>query len=69
MLRSFAAQGLIKGECLLEGLPHPSGANAERIAYFLRRKLRENLSSNTNADTIDTARNHLVLKVKGQGNR
>ncbi|PZS47367.1 hypothetical protein [Stenotrophomonas maltophilia] len=69
VLRSFAAQGLIKGECLLDGLPHPSGANAERIAYFLRRKLRENLSSKTNADTIDTARAHLVLKVKGQCNR
>lgn len=64
VLRHFVAQGLIKGDCLLDGLPHPSGANAERIAYFLGRKQRENLSAKTKAETIDAARDELVRKVK-----
>lgn len=41
---------------VLEGLPHPSGANAERIAYFLGRKARESLSAKTNAAKLDAAR-------------
>ena len=69
VLRSFAAKGLVEGECLLDGLPHPSGANAERIAYFLRRKQRENLSAKTKADTIDAARDQLVLKMTSRGTR
>ncbi len=64
VLRSFVAQGLIQSDCLLDGLPHPSGANAERIAYFLGRKQRENLSAKTNADTIDAALDELVRKVR-----
>ncbi len=69
VLRSCVAQGLINGERVLDGLPHPSGANAERIAYFLGRKQRESLSAKTRADTIDTARNQLICKVKGCGTR
>ncbi|AWH45374.1 hypothetical protein [Stenotrophomonas sp. ZAC14A_NAIMI4_1] len=63
VLRSFVAQGLIQSDCLLDGLPHPSGANAERIAYFLGRKQREHLSAKTKADTIDAARDELMRKV------
>ena len=44
---------------VLAGLPHPSGANAERISYFLGRKQRELLSSKTNADKIDASRTAL----------
>jgi hypothetical protein len=44
---------------VLAGLPHPSGANAERISYFLGRKSKEALSSKTNATKIDEAK--LVL--------
>lgn len=64
VLREFAERGLIKKDCLLDGLPHPSGANAERIAYFLGRKQRENLSAKTRAETLDAARDELVRKVK-----
>ena len=64
MMRNFAARGLIDGDRLLDGLPHPSGANAERIAYFLGRKPREQLSAKTNADSIDTARGELVRKIQ-----
>ena len=45
-------------------MPHPSGANAERIAYFLGRKSRDQLSVKTNADRIDDAREHMRLQVE-----
>jgi hypothetical protein len=46
------------------GIPHPSGANAERIAYFLGRKNKENLSKQTNGNEIDCIREKLISKVK-----
>ncbi len=49
---------------ILAGLPHPSGANAERIAYFLGRKSRENLSPKTNADKLDRMKAELVDQVR-----
>lgn len=48
---------------LLEGLPHPSGANAERIAYFLGRKPRAELSAKTDPIKLDTARSSLLTAV------
>lgn len=56
-------KGLVKAEQVLAGLPHPSGANAERISYFLGNKAREKLSTKTNADVLDTARTQLSAKV------
>lgn len=56
-------KGLVKPEQVLAGLPHPSGANAERISYFLGNKAREKLSAKTNADVLDTARTQLCAKV------
>jgi hypothetical protein len=55
-LNWLAAQGLFERGRILEGLPHPSGANAERITYFLGRKPAAALSSKTNAASIDAAR-------------
>jgi hypothetical protein len=37
-------RGVLDQSMVLDGLPHPSGANAERIAYFLGRKARAALS-------------------------
>jgi hypothetical protein len=48
---------------ILEGLPHPSGANAERIAYFLGRKPQHELSTKTNPLKLDAARNALTSKI------
>lgn len=48
---------------VLAGLPHPSGANAERIAFFLGRKPREMLSSKVNPDRLIAARAELKKKV------
>lgn len=58
-----AAQGVIAPERILHGLPHPSGANAERVAYFLGRKDKATLSANTNGEQIDAARAKLVAQV------
>jgi hypothetical protein len=54
-LEYLCSRGLLDQKRVLFGLPHPSGANAERIAYFTGRKARETLSSKTNADTLDAA--------------
>lgn len=57
------AQGLLRPEQVLDGLPHPSGANAERISYFLGNKPREKLSSKTNPVSIDEAKARLMAKL------
>jgi hypothetical protein len=59
----LAARGVIRPERILHGLPHPSGANAERVAYFLGRKDKASLSANTNGDQIDAARTALVAQM------
>lgn len=63
VMRSFVMRGLIAGDRVLDGMPHPSGANAERIAYFLGRKPRDLLSAKTNPEAIDQSRTDLLRKV------
>lgn len=53
----------IPEERFLNGLPHPSGANAERIAYFCGRKARELLSAKTDPARLDAARVRLIEQV------
>ncbi len=48
---------------ILSGLPHPSGANAERIAFFLGRKIRSALSSKVNPDKIEASREQLLRNI------
>jgi hypothetical protein len=62
-LKLLATANLLPQERVLSGLPHPSGANAERIAYFLGRKPREQLSPKTSADGIDRARDRLTSQI------
>ena len=57
-------QGSLPRERVLVGLPHPSGANAERIAYFLGRKLRTELSAKTNPNNLDDARTRLINQIE-----
>jgi hypothetical protein len=59
----LVSKGLVDERNVLTGMPHPSGANAERIAYFLGTKRREYLSIKTNADLIDASKVALVTKV------
>lgn len=63
-LQYLARRGVLKESRLLNGLPHPSGANAERIAYFLGRKAEAALSAKTNPRLIDSARRALVKKIE-----
>lgn len=62
-----AAQVGLDRRQVLSGLPHPSGANAERIAFFLGRKRREELSSKVNPDKLLAAWKALTDKVSGLG--
>lgn len=48
---------------ILSGLPHPSGANSERIHYFLGKKSRQTLSSRTNPQMLDQAREKLCQQM------
>jgi hypothetical protein len=63
-LRHLARLGLIDPGRILEGLPHPSGANAERVAFFLGRKPREALSRVTRPDGIEAALQRLRQQVE-----
>ena len=61
--RWLAAEGRVSRDRLIEGMPHPSGANGERIAYFLGRKQRAALSSQTDPAKIDAGRENAVWTV------
>ncbi|WP_218397433.1 hypothetical protein [Alteromonas lipotrueae] len=66
ILLALCDRGLLNRNQLLIGLPHPSGANAERVAYFLGEKARDKLSDKTNADTIDDAKRQLLTQLNRQ---
>jgi hypothetical protein len=63
-LHWLASQGVLQSQQILDGLPHPSGANAERIAYFLGRKDRSTLSTKTDPVRLDIARQALAQKLE-----
>ena len=65
----LARRGTLSAGRILHGIPHPSGANAERIAYFLGRKDKAALSSRTNGDQIDADRNALRARMAALGVR
>jgi hypothetical protein len=60
---SLVQQRILNPDLVIAGLPHPSGANAERIAYFLGRKERALLSKKTSASGIDAARDRLMVQI------
>ena len=62
-LYHLADRGILDRGRILDGLPHPSGANGERIAYFLDRKERGSLSLKTPPGPIDSARDRLRDKL------
>lgn len=62
-LHFVSERGMLDRSRILDGLPHPSGANAERIAYFLGRKNRSALSVKTDPVKIDQARSDMLRKV------
>lgn len=56
-------EGQLPDAQILDGLPHPSSSNVERIQYFLRRKARERLSIKTDPVKLDAARERLLAQV------
>ena len=63
VLNYVSSLGYLKDQQILAGLPHPSGANAERIKYFLGEKPRDQLSRQTNPEQIDSAKSQILLKL------
>ncbi|WP_313043028.1 hypothetical protein [Acinetobacter sp.] len=63
VLNYVSSLGYLNDQQILAGLPHPSGANAERIKYFLGEKPREQLSRQTNPEQIDSAKSQILLKL------
>jgi hypothetical protein len=59
----LVARGVVPGSRVLHGLPHPSGANGERIAFFLGRKVLSELSAKTDGAKLEAARAALVAAV------
>jgi len=66
-LEHIASKNIISTNQILSGMPHPSGANAERIAYFLGNKPKEQLSIKTNPQTIDKNKQDLLTKIEAIG--
>jgi hypothetical protein len=66
-LDHLASAGLLGSARVLRGLPHPSGANAERISCFLGDKAAEFVSQKTNAASLYAARTNLMRQVAALG--
>jgi hypothetical protein len=62
-LNMLADMGLMDKNKIIQGLPHPSPANAERIAYFLERKSKADLSAKTNAAKIDSQKAAILARM------
>lgn len=62
-LELLVNERILNASQVLHGLPHPSGANAERIAYFIGKKERSSLSLKTNADKLDAIRERLTEQL------
>jgi hypothetical protein len=60
----LAEQNLISSDQIIDGLPHPSGANQERIACFLGDKAADRCSAKTNPVALAVAKTSVVEKVR-----
>lgn len=59
----LAGHGILRREQILAGMPHPSGANAERVAVFLGRKRPEDASKQTNPTQLLAAFSRLKAQI------
>jgi hypothetical protein len=55
-LQYLVSIGILDGKQIAPAFPHPSGANAERISFFLRNKNEDDLSPKTNGAKIKAQR-------------
>lgn len=63
ILHVLVGKNLINSDQILDGLTHPSGANNERISYFLGKKSANDCSVKTNTKRIDEAKNLLIENI------
>ena len=56
-------EGILDKRRVLTGMPHPSGANAERVAVFLGRKDPSKVSNKTNPQKLLAARQRLASQI------
>lgn len=59
----LTGRGLLDRKRVLTGMPHPSGANAERVAIFLGRKRPEDASKQTNPTPLLAAFARLKAQI------
>lgn len=64
-LTHLVSRGLLDRQKIISGLPHPSGANAERIAVFLGRKDPARVSRQTNPGPLLDAYRRLRARFGG----
>ena len=62
-VEAVAKQLGLSTDRILSGLPRPSGANAERIAFFLGKKPRADVSSKVDPDRLVAARASLEAQI------
>lgn len=64
VLEFLATEGVLTRDRILEGLPHPSPANIERIQYFTGQKARTALSKKVAPGKLDAARERLQHRLR-----
>lgn len=62
-LRHLVGMGLLDPTRILDGLPHPSGANGERVAVFMGRKAPGAASRQTNGPALVAAAKRLTAQI------
>lgn len=62
-LRHLVQRGVLPVNRVLDGMPHPSGANQERVSFFLGRKAASALSSRCRPEPIEQGRAALLAQV------
>lgn len=65
VFEALVKEGLLNEKQVLAGLPHPSGANSGRIAYFLGNKSKDSIlpSSTTKPEILDSAKQEILKKL------
>lgn len=64
VMADMVKTGRISAERVMESLPHPSGANAERIAYFLGTKPAERCSPKCDTRRLDMLKEQALEQVR-----
>ena len=65
-LKHLVSLGILDAKQIAPALPHPSGANAERISFFLGNKAQQDLSPRTNASKANAQRNAINAFYAGR---